>query len=1093
MVSPSPGLGANDPQSNRRTAGLGIPGSASIGGLSGGGSFSADTSGLKDLRKELQGIVGDITALDKAVKALSTSLTANSSRWSSFKSALGGGSGAGGGGSPSLSAAGFSAPPGGGTPTPGGAGTSGGAGPGGPNNSSAPVSFNGGKTLALGAMAEVGAGWAGTINNKIASFQSGGTAINQLAGQASSIYGGTSTGTNLGLNSLSQADMAKALAMLQQNTKLSSAYGSKNFNKVKGFLNSATLLNPSMGAAGGMSFANDMSANNTMNFLQRMGQGSNGLVNIKTGNINNTNTAFKSVLTALNGGRPMSAAQAKFDATHNPKWTSIVQNAQANTSLTPQDMVALQQYAAKGMNLNAAEKAMGNTAAAHALYRSTQATDTKQVTYQKQVGVNNWINSVKGWGSHALRDVENLPGAGVVVGGGVLAAHGVAGVAKGAGHLAEIDLMLKGLKTLIGGKGLSNTGGGPGGGGGTQSSPTSVVGTKGGAGAIVVIGTGPNGVVPVSIAGSSGHSTSSHSASGHSTTTPSSHSSKAKPGWGIVGDLYRRWQKGSKDQSKAPSWQNPMNLLDKIPLIKDLPGPLKGIFGDGIGDPITGSTTTQGLDPAMKKRMSAMMAANPSLKINSGHRTAKQQAALYALKGGKGVASPGHSQHQLGKAADVGPPSQYGWIAKNASKYGLGRPDAGEPWHLQAMGDPSSSSASVTGGQVVTKAETWIGTNYAFGGNGTSPGQDVDCSRFVQEVYQSLGIQLPRTTYDQVKVGTAVNGLGSAQPGDLIFYAGSDGTPSNPGHVAIYIGGGKQIAAPHTGTKVQIQNVSAGSVVAIRRIVGGGAGKSVADAAAAAAGVTSSSDSSWMGGGGATTSLENTFASQVSSAGGWLGSTGAGTGSSSTSSGSTPPSAGAISAASSTASKGSLTANQVYQLALSAGLSPAAARMATGVADVESRFNPSAIDKDSNGTTDYGLWQINTVNGGSSALNNPAAAAAKMASMTNKGTAWHAWGPDFGLPGYSVNPSGPGGKVAAALAQLGTLGDPAPSFSPSTGGASTGSSMVSASGLSKSGRSITINMPVQVVGVSQQDAMNLAQMVIQMIRSDGEMSSVSGG
>ena len=50
-----------------------------------------------------------------------------------------------------------------------------------------------------------------------------------------------------------------------------------------------------------------------------------------------------------------------------------------------------------------------------------------------------------------------------------------------------------------------------------------------------------------------------------------------------------------------------------------------------------------------------------------------------------------------------------------------------------------------------------------------------------------------------------VDSLADAQPGDLVFFAGSDGSASSPGHVGIYIGNGEMIDAPHTGTSVQVQ------------------------------------------------------------------------------------------------------------------------------------------------------------------------------------------------------------------------------------------------------------------------------------------------
>jgi hypothetical protein len=186
---------------------------------------------------------------------------------------------------------------------------------------------------------------------------------------------------------------------------------------------------------------------------------------------------------------------------------------------------------------------------------------------------------------------------------------------------------------------------------------------------------------------------------------------------------------------------------------------------------------------------------------------------------------------------------------------------------------------------------------------------------------------------------------------------------------------------------------------------------------------------------------------------------------------------------------GDLTASQVYKLAMGAGLSSAAARTATAVAKVESSFNTSATDHDSNGTTDYGLWQINSVNGGSSALINPASAAAKMAAMTNKGTSWGDWGPDFGESGYGVNPpSGglPGSKVAGAMAGLGTLGDPVGGMGSMGGGAGVS--------LGGGGRRTPISIPIGPFYVTgtQSDAQSIAQMVKAAIASLNEVDAVSG-
>ena len=61
--------------------------------------------------------------------------------------------------------------------------------------------------------------------------------------------------------------------------------------------------------------------------------------------------------------------------------------------------------------------------------------------------------------------------------------------------------------------------------------------------------------------------------------------------------------------------------------------------------------------------------------------------------------------------------------------------------------------------------------------------------------YAQAGVSLPRVTYAQESAGRVVP-LSQIQPGDLVFYW-------NAGHVAMYVGGGSVIHAPHTGDVVR--------------------------------------------------------------------------------------------------------------------------------------------------------------------------------------------------------------------------------------------------------------------------------------------------
>lgn len=89
-----------------------------------------------------------------------------------------------------------------------------------------------------------------------------------------------------------------------------------------------------------------------------------------------------------------------------------------------------------------------------------------------------------------------------------------------------------------------------------------------------------------------------------------------------------------------------------------------------------------------------------------------------------------------------------------------------------------------------------------------------------------------------------------------------------------------------------------------------------------------------------------------------------------------------------------LSETQIYAAARAAGFSPSESVIATAIAMAESGGNPAATHHNTNGSTDYGLWQINSVHSdllsGGAKWQDPATNA-RMARSVYLSQGWHAW------------------------------------------------------------------------------------------------------
>jgi cell wall-associated NlpC family hydrolase len=104
----------------------------------------------------------------------------------------------------------------------------------------------------------------------------------------------------------------------------------------------------------------------------------------------------------------------------------------------------------------------------------------------------------------------------------------------------------------------------------------------------------------------------------------------------------------------------------------------------------------------------------------------------------------------------------------------------------------------IEGLQAARLALKLIGIRYRPGG--ASPRDGFDCSGLVRFVYGEIGIRLPHQSWSQFQLGRPV-GRWALSPGDLVFFDGA-------GHVGIYLGAGRFVHAPHSGTAVQVSTLT---------------------------------------------------------------------------------------------------------------------------------------------------------------------------------------------------------------------------------------------------------------------------------------------
>lgn len=128
---------------------------------------------------------------------------------------------------------------------------------------------------------------------------------------------------------------------------------------------------------------------------------------------------------------------------------------------------------------------------------------------------------------------------------------------------------------------------------------------------------------------------------------------------------------------------------------------------------------------------------------------------------------------------------------------------------------PSPGAATALGGGLMPSVNAFldvlhrvVGDPYVFGAAGPNA---FDCSGLVYYAARVIGLKgVPRTSEEQFAATERI-GVNELRPGDLIFEQWP-GDQAAPGHVVIWMGGGKIEQAPQTGQLVQVDSFSPSQV-----------------------------------------------------------------------------------------------------------------------------------------------------------------------------------------------------------------------------------------------------------------------------------------